>query len=196
MTVCEKYDVKVCLTSVQHRNGTERIGQAAKLLGISNYDIVVDIQGDEPLVDPGTISAVLEATRLTAVEGGDIFLPHLASCPVNNRNVVKVLESNGDVLYLSRADVPYEFSESTMLKKHLSIIGFTGKSLNNFFLLPEGYLEKVEGVELLRALEGEMKIKTKPFEGDSLAVDVSEDLNRVARKMMLCPIARKMCGYD
>lgn len=194
--VCDSYDVNVCLTSSYHVNGTERIAQASKFLGLSKEDVVIDIQGDEPLVEPSTIDKVIHETIKCRDRGGDIFLPHLNKCSPENKNIVKVVESNGRVIYLSRLDIPFSFSDTTSLKKHLSIVGFTYEALIKFSNLRVGKLEKIEGVELLRALENDMKIYTDTFDGDSISVDVKNDLEVVSRKMMLCPIARKICGYE
>jgi len=194
--VCDKYKVNVCLTTSKHLNGTERIAEAARFLGFKDNDIIIDIQGDEPLVQPEVISKVILDTELMLRNGGDIFLPHLEGCETKNPNVVKVVESCGRVLYLTRSDAPYNFSSESVFKKHLSVIGFSGRSLKNFVSLEQSPLERVEGVELLRALEGGLIIHTGPYIGDTLSVDVPSDLEKVSRYMMRCPIAREICGYD
>ena len=85
--------------------------------GLSKEDIIIDIQGDEPLVEPSTIDKVINETIKCRDKGGDIFLPHLNKCGSENKNIVKVVESNGKVIYLSRLDIPFGFSDTTSLKK-------------------------------------------------------------------------------
>lgn len=190
--VCFEHNVKVCITPSSCRNGTERILSAKKRLGIPDTDVIIDIQGDEPLVNPDSIDQVAEYT-VRAVKTADIVLPHMRICPSKNKNVVKVVASGNKVIYLTRADAPYPFNMDVQLNKHLSIIGFTGSSLEAFGKLPVGRLEAVEGVELLRAVEGSMAIETFPINADSFSVDVLEDFERAERALRACPIFTK--GY-
>jgi len=194
--VCEKYKVNVCLTSSSHSNGTERIAEAAKLLDFNDEDIVVDIQGDEPLVKPRVIRSVINDTKTMLSVGGDVFLPHVPGCESGNKNIVKVIESMGRVLYLTRSDSPNSFSVESPLKKHLSVIGFSCKSLKKFASFEIGPLEKVEGVELLRALEFGLSIHTKPYQEDTFSVDVQADAEKAIRYMNNCPITNEIIGFD
>lgn len=184
---CFKYKVKVCITPVSCQNGTERILYAKNLLGISDNDLIIDIQGDEPLVDPTSIAQVVKYTKQVADEV-DIVLPHMKLCPAHNENIVKVVASGERVIYLTRADAPYPFNKDVHLNKHLSIIGFSGRSLQVFGCLGVGHLEMIEGVELLRAIEGGMIINTFPIKADSFSVDVLEDFERAERALRVCPI--------
>lgn len=187
MQACFKYGVKVCVTSGSCQNGTERILAAKKILGISDNDFIIDIQGDEPLIDPKSVDQV--ADYVTKVTDEDIIaLPHMTLCPADNKNVVKIVASGNRVVYLTRADAPYPFNKDVQLKKHLSVIGFSGKSLEMFGRLPVGELEMIEGVELLRAIEGGINIQTFPIDADSFSVDVVEDFERAERALRACPI--------
>ena len=184
---CFEHDVQVCLTPSDCRNGTERIYAAALALNVASDDVVIDIQGDEPLVSPSAIDCVVRET-LDRSPVAQIVLPHLRSCAANNQHIVKVIASGDRVVYLSRADAPFPFVSDQGLKKHLSVIGFTLKSLQEFCELPEGELERIEGVELLRALEGGMRIETFSLEGDSFSVDVLADFQRAERALLRCPL--------
>jgi len=184
---CFNYKIKVCLTPSSCQNGTERILVAKQRLGILDTDLIIDIQGDEPLVDPESIDRVASYAE-QHVNEADIILPHMVPCPTNNRNVVKVVASGNKVIYLTRSDTPFNFNKDISLKKHLSIIGFTGGSLEAFGRLSEGGLETVEGVELLRALEGGLQIQTFPIVAESFSVDVMEDFERAERALRSCPI--------
>jgi 3-deoxy-manno-octulosonate cytidylyltransferase (CMP-KDO synthetase) len=184
---CFDHDVQVCLTPSSCRNGTERIYAAALALGVGSEDVVIDIQGDEPLVSPLAIDSVVRET-LRRTPPARIVLPHLRSCPAGNQHIVKVIASGDRVIYLSRADAPFPFVADKGLKKHLSVIGFTLDSLREFCELPESELEVTEGVELLRALEGGMRIETFALEGDSFSVDVLADFQRAERALLRCPL--------
>lgn len=190
---CLMEDIKVCITPSDCQNGTERIAKASKLLGLEDQCIVIDIQGDEPLVDPKIIDQVVCKTRKYASEG-DIFLPHVVGCPGHMESIVKVVESEGLVLYLSRGDVPIGFHTEVALKKHLSIIGFTMQSLARFCEQPMGKLERIEGIELLRAIESGMKIRTFALDSDSFSVDTPRDLIRAREYMDSDALFR--AGYD
>jgi len=190
---CFKYGVSVCLTPFSCQNGTERIAYAARVLGLGVQDHIIDIQGDEPLVQPRYIDEVISAVE----EQGayfDILLPYLSACEQNNPNTVKVVTSGSRVVFLTRSDSPYPFVQASPLKKHLSIIGFTYSSLQDFCDLPIGELEKVEGIELLRALEAGKKIMGFPVTGDSFSVDTQEDYTRAVRAMSKCPLYQD--GYE
>lgn len=182
---CLNADVKVCMTPSDCANGTERIYLAASRLGIPDHDLILDIQGDEPLVDPLAINQVVDVTKEN-ISDYDIVLPHLIGCPQGNKNYVKVVCSGHQVLYLSRADLPFPFGGDPVLKKHLSVIGFSRYALERFYESPQGALEKIEGVELLRALETGLKIYTFPVDGDTFSVDVQEDLDRARRALLSC----------
>ena len=188
--VCLDFEIDVCLTSSDCRNGTERIFEAAKALGCRDSDLIIDIQGDEPLVDPACIDRVVEITTQKKSEF-DIFLPHLENCAPGNSNVVKVVSSRGRVLYLTRSDSPHGFALEQPLKKHLSVIGFSYESLDLFASSGEGELERLESIELLRALECGMSIFTFPLNADSFSVDVQEDFYRAEKAIEKCPLYRR-----
>ena len=172
--VLKKYNCKSIFTSKKHKNGTERIAEAYKKIK-KRYDLVVDIQGDEPLVNPRQIDQVIKfhLKNLTS----DIVVPSLKIPLSEDENIVKIVKDiNCNVLYFARLKVPYVFrSENKYLNKHLSIISFTPKALFKFANSKQTFLEKIEGVELLRALEIGLKIKSPNLLGDSFAVEVKRD---------------------
>lgn len=178
--VCLKNSIEVVLTKSCHKNGTERIAEAAELLRLSNEDIVIDIQGDEPLLIPSMIDNMADYMLNSEYK---IAVPFIKMNEVNSPNRVKIVESAGRIIYLTRADAPYGYLKSCDIKKHLSIIGFKVCALKNFAILGPTPLEQVEGVELLRALEGGINIGTYEEIGETLAVDTKEDYERVQRLM-------------
>ncbi len=178
----KKYKVKAIMTSKHHKNGTERINEAYKKLNV-RYDLVVDIQGDEPLISPFHIDQVVKYH--TKNIQSDIVLPNLKIKVKNNTNIVKVVKDiKNNVLYLSRGNVPFEFKNRVdWFNKHLSIVSFKPEALEKFSLNKKTPLEKAEDIELLRALEIGLKIKTLNLKGDSFSVDVPEDFEKASEVM-------------
>ena len=175
--VLKKYNCKSIFTSKNHKNGTERIAEAYKKIK-KKYDLVVDIQGDEPLIDPKQIDKVIKFHLKNF--SSDVVVPSLKIPLSEDHNVVKIVKDrNLNVLYFSRLKIPYGFrNKNKYLNKHLSIISFRPKALLQFASTKQTYLEKIEGIELLRALEIGMKIKSPNLLGDSFAVEVKRDYIR------------------
>lgn len=177
LSVANKYKAKAILTSKNHKNGTERITEALKKQK-KNYDLIVDIQGDEPLISPYHIDQVIMYHKKNI--DTDIILPSLKIKPINSTNIVKIVKDlNDNVMYLSRARIPFDYKEnSKFLYKHLSIVSFKKKALITFSSSKKTNLEKIEDVELLRALELGLKIKSINLKGDSFSVDVFDDYRK------------------
>jgi 3-deoxy-manno-octulosonate cytidylyltransferase (CMP-KDO synthetase) len=174
------------MTRADHRTGTERIAEVAAHEG---GEVFVNVQGDEPLIDPGAIdtavAALLEeppaqiATVATAIRhAGDIMDP----------NVVKtVLDFEDTALYFSRAPIPWirDTAQKIHVKywKHLGLYVFQRDALLEFPTLPQGELEKIEQLEQLRWLENGWRIRVAEVAHDAVSVDVAEDVERVERLM-------------
>lgn len=175
--VVRKYGAKAIITSKHHPNGTDRICEAYKKIG-KKYNLVVDVQGDEPLISPLHIDKVIEFHKKNL--DADIILPNLQISSTNNTNIVKIVANRkNEVLYISRTNIPYEFkSKVKYIKKHLSIVSFKPESLIIFGKSKRAETEKIEDIELLRALDIGLKIKTLNLKGDSFSVDVFEDYTR------------------
>ena len=181
-STAKKFGAKVLVTSKNHKNGTERINEAYKKLK-KKYDLIVDIQGDEPLISPYHIDKVVNY-HIKNIKY-DIILPTLQIKPSNNTNIVKViLNKNNEVMYLSRADIPLSVRKNKNKSlKHLSIISFKPGALEKFAMSGRTYLESIEDIELLRALELGLKIKSLKLRGDSFSVDVYDDYKKADLKM-------------
>ena len=181
-SVAEKFGAKVMMTSQNHSNGTERINEVYKKLK-KKYDFVVDIQGDEPLISPYHIDEVINF-HIKNIDA-DIILPTLQIKPTNNTNIIKVLLNNkNEVLYLSRADIPLNYKKDKKKSlKHLSILSFKPSALEQFAKAKKTYLESIEDIELLRALEIGLKIKSIKLTGDSFSVDVYDDYKKSRLRM-------------
>ena len=178
----KKFGAKAIMTSKHHKNGTERIHEAYKKLK-KKFDIVVDIQGDEPLISPFHIDQVVDFHLKNTKS--DIILPNLKINIKNNTNIIKIVkDKKNNVLYLSRGNIPFEFKKRVnWFYKHLSIVSFKPYALEKFSLSPKTPLENVEDIELLRALELGLNIKTLSLKGDSFSVDVPEDFEKASQVM-------------
>ena len=176
--VVKKYGAKAIMTSKHHRNGTDRICEAYKKIG-AEYNLIVDVQGDEPLISPNHIDKVVEFHKKN-LKKTDIVLPNLKVKSTNNTNIVKMVTNKFDeVLYISRANIPYEFkSKLKYSKKHLSVVSFKPDSLIKFGKAKISENEKIEDIELLRALDIGLQIKTINLKGDSFSVDIFEDYTK------------------
>lgn len=177
-----RFNGRVRMTSPLHQTGTDRLAEVASAENAANY---VNIQGDEPLIDPEAIDAAI-----LALEGEDsIVMTTLKKriydpAEVANPNVVKVVTNLlGDAIFFSRCPIPYDrdgASESrTVLFKHIGLYAYRREFLIAYPDLTVGPLELAERLEQLRALENGYRIRVVPTEYESLGVDTPEDLDRV-----------------
>jgi len=182
---------KAIMTSTSHERATERTAEALqKIEELNNckYDIVVMIQGDEPLIDPNMIN---EAILPLKDHGG--FVSNLMSKLNNfdeaqNPNFVKVVTTiEGDALYLSREPIPssQKYSNSVSYYRQLGLIAFSREALLKFVNLQTTPLEIIESVDMNRFLENNIPIKMKITEYEADSVDTKEDLERVIEKMKI-----------
>ncbi|MBW0177669.1 3-deoxy-manno-octulosonate cytidylyltransferase [Sediminibacterium sp.] len=181
---------KAVMTSDQHERATERTAEALLVLEKANpdhkYDIIVMIQGDEPLIDPEMISQVVKPLLDGKRQVSNLMVSLATKEEVTNPNNVKVVtDVNGNALYMSREPIPSKekFKGQINYFRQLGLIAFTREALLRFIALQPSELEKIESVDMNRFLENGVSIcmvETK-FEVD--AVDTPEDLVRVEEKM-------------
>lgn len=177
LEVAKKFNARAIITSKKHKNGTERILEGYTKQK-KQYDLVIDIQGDEPLLNPKHIDEVINFHKKNFKT--DIILPTLNIKNAENTNIVKVITDIKDnVIFLSRTKLPTEFKKkNNSYKKHLSIISFKPEALKKFSKSKKTPLESSEDIELLRAIEIGLKIKTVNLKGDSFSIDVLEDFKK------------------
>jgi len=175
--VCKKYNANFVKTGSSHINGTERIAEASRILRLGSSSIIVDVQGDEPLIDPKNIDQTL---KFFLKNSFDIVVPHLEIKEKTSKNIVKILvDKNNKVNWFSRSNVPYFFNTvSEKYLKHLSIIVFKNSVLQKYSKLKKTKYENIESIELLRALEGGFSIGSPKLKGDSFSVDVINDYQK------------------
>jgi 3-deoxy-manno-octulosonate cytidylyltransferase (CMP-KDO synthetase) len=176
------FKARVAMTRADHPSGTDRVAEVASA---SEAQLVVNIQGDEPLIDPAAIdAAVLGMLDDDAVAMGTLKKRIEREEEIADPNVVKVVtDARGDAIYFSRAPIPYVRDsglERTAYFKHIGLYVYRRDFLLAYPDLPVGPLETAERLEQLRALENGHRIRVVETEYESLGVDTPEDWARVA----------------
>jgi 3-deoxy-manno-octulosonate cytidylyltransferase (CMP-KDO synthetase) len=174
------------MTRATHRSGTERAAEvAAGPLGQGDIRFVVNVQGDEPLLDPAGIDAAVDALDAEGEIGvATLAVPIAITSEIMDPNVVKtVLDFEDRALYFSRAPIPWVRDREGVVHarhlKHLGVYAFRRDALLEFPTLPAGVLERLEQLEQLRWLENGYPIRVVETLNDSVSVDVPADVPRV-----------------
>jgi 3-deoxy-manno-octulosonate cytidylyltransferase (CMP-KDO synthetase) len=174
------------MTRSDHRTGTERIAEVAVH---EDGDVFVNVQGDEPLIDPVAIDTAVGALlEEPQAQISTVATPIRHAGDIMDPNVVKtVLDFDGNALYFSRAPIPWIRDTQQKVHvnywKHLGLYVFQREALLEFPTLPQGALEKIEQLEQLRWLENGWKIRVAEVAHDAVSVDVPEDVARVEKLM-------------
>jgi 3-deoxy-manno-octulosonate cytidylyltransferase (CMP-KDO synthetase) len=177
------FGAPVRMTRTDHLSGTDRVAEVASA---DTAELVVNIQGDEPLIDPAAIDAAI----LPLLHDDDIAMGTLKKRiedprEIGDPNVVKVVTDRaGNAIYFSRSTIPYcgtGFSLSVPHYKHVGLYVYRREFLLGYSDLPVGPLEQAERLEQLRALENGYSIRVVETEYESLGVDTPEDLERVSK---------------
>jgi len=165
-------------TGSQHHSGTDRVAEVARRLP-AGVSVVVNVQGDEPLLHPEALRALAAALDDGAVEMATLVRP-LRDEERDDPNVVKaVLDLRSDALYFSRAAVPFSRDGSPVARwAHQGLYGYRRETLLRLAALPPTPLERAESLEQLRALENGIRIRCVPTTHRSVGVDTPEDLAR------------------
>ena len=167
------------MTSENHKTGTDRVAEVAERI---DGDVFVNIQGDEPLIDPTGIDLVVAAILNSDEENiANAFSLIENKSDLINGNVVKVITSNtGYAIAYSRSPIPYPKESDPIYKRQIGLYAMRRESILGFPSLNRGYLELSEGIEMLRYLENGYKIKmVEVSDNNSIPVDVPDDVVRV-----------------
>lgn len=181
--VCQQYNMQVIMTSESHPTGTDRVGEVARKV---EADLIVNIQGDEPLLEPETIIKAIEPFYNDA----DLQITNLMTkikdpVEVVNFTVPKVITNNEGIgIYLTRATAPYpKGSVNYDYYKQVCVYGFKPEALHFFCEYGEKYgkakVEAVEDIEILRFIENGYKVQYIEVDSDTVAVDTQNDLVKV-----------------
>jgi 3-deoxy-manno-octulosonate cytidylyltransferase (CMP-KDO synthetase) len=175
--LCEVNHWPVQLTSPELPSGTDRVHAVAQL---HPADIYVNIQGDEPLVKPQHLTALLRPFSQPHVEVTTLKVLCTQE-NIDNPNAVKVVTAaDGRALYFSRATIPYDRDSALpQYWKHIGLYGYRKAALERFPTLPPSQLEQTERLEQLRYLENGISLYVEPTDYDTIGVDTEEDLQRV-----------------
>lgn len=179
----EEFGGRAIMTSPDHTSGTDRIAEASKVTG---GDIILNVQGDEPLIEPSVIDAVVgKLLDDDEIVCSTAAFPCVDSAVYNDPNAVKVvLDNNGRALYFSRAPIPfYRDSDFERAFVHVGIYCFRREFLEVYSGLPQSNLELTEKLEQLRIIENGYKIGVAVTGQGAIGVDTVEDLEKVRELM-------------
>jgi len=186
-TCVEGFGGRAIMTAQDHRSGTDRIAEAARRLNLEPRDIVVNIQGDQPLFHPSILTELVRPLNEDpAIPMSTLMHKIHEDKEIQDPNNVKVVvDTNGYALYFSRLPIPFmrDRGSTTGYYKHVGMYAYREEFLLNFTRLPYGRLEGVEKLEQLRALEHGFHIKVIETPFDSMDVDVPEDVAKVERQL-------------
>ncbi len=191
LQACHAHGITALLTRPDHPSGSDRLAEASAQLGLGQNDIVVNVQGDEPLIDPDLVQKVADLLALTpqaSMSTAAHAINDLAE--FLNPNVVKVvLDSQNMASYFSRATIPYPRQNPTVLPhpaplRHIGIYGYRVGFLQSFPALPQAPTERLESLEQLRALwHGHRIVVHVTDKAPGPGVDTPQDLERVRQQL-------------
>lgn len=187
--LCDSLGARFVTTRPDHPSGTDRIAEAAAKIGKATH--VINIQGDEPLLDPELVDTLARALR------HDPDLPMItAASPVEDPkliadpNIVKVtLDCHGNALYFSRSPIPFRRTETSDLPtyRHLGLYGYRTDFLHHFVGLPPSSLERAEGLEQLRALENGATIRVHLTDHAAIGLDSPDQIPLIESLLTASP---------
>ncbi|MGM0417926.1 MAG: 3-deoxy-manno-octulosonate cytidylyltransferase [Thermodesulfobacteriota bacterium] len=178
---CKSINAGCIMTSNNHKSGTDRVYEAAEILKLEDNDIIINVQGDQPLISAASIDQAVEpflkGAPLMSTLAYKINDPEVISNP---NNVKVVFSKTGKALYFSRSVIPYARDEETdYYYKHLGIYVYKKDFLKKFTSLPKSDLEEIEKLEQLRALEYGYNIEVVVTKNDSPEVDLESDIKKI-----------------
>lgn len=177
---CESENIPVVMTSDRCLTGTDRIAEVAKIM---DYDLYVNIQGDEPVIDPMSINEIIDEYK----KYGDTYAAYNLYKYIDDKDevmtdtIIKVIVNEKDeLMYMSRLGIPFNKSNQVPRhKKQICVYGFTKKALENFTSRDKTLNEQFEDIEILRFIDMGYKVKMKETFVSSIAVDIPEDVRKV-----------------
>jgi 3-deoxy-D-manno-octulosonate cytidylyltransferase len=196
--VAKAFGAEVCMTSTEHNSGTERLSEVIEKMAIADNEIIVNVQGDEPLIPPAIIQQVAQNLAENQVNMATLAVKLETKEELFNPNCVKVVtDQKGMALYFSRAAIPFArdhfadcddaFVASQPYLRHIGIYAYRAKFVNQYIRWQPTVLEKLESLEQLRALWYGEKIHVElAKEAPQVGVDTLEDLERVRAILTAC----------
>ena len=181
---------KVCMTDTNHPSGTDRCAEVVALMNL-DADVVVNIQGDEPLINPHQIDLLVSCFNDPQTQIATLIKPITNTEVLFNPNTPKVILDEHDfAIYFSRETIPHlrnidksEWLEHHTFYQHIGIYAYQTQVLQEITKLPQSALEKSESLEQLRWISNQYKIKTAITNEETIAIDSPEDVVRVLREL-------------
>ncbi|WP_331775804.1 3-deoxy-manno-octulosonate cytidylyltransferase [Sulfurospirillum sp. 1612] len=187
VSLAKDYGFQACLTSKAHQSGTDRINEALMQLSLPDDEVIINVQADEPFIEPEVVQKVINRVQHALSHHEDIMMTScykiISDEAANDPNLVKVItDVKGNAIYFSRSKIPYEREKNDHYFGHLGIYGFTKKSLHEFCLLPASPLENIEKLEQLRAIYHDKKVAMIEVQSQSFGIDTKEDLEKALKQ--------------
>ena len=182
---CKRYQIEAIMTSSHHPSGTDRCLEAFTKCQ-EDFDVVVNIQGDEPFISPAHIDAACSCFEDSSCEIATLV--YAANNPeyLQNPNRIKVVtDYRNDALYFSRSPIPFNRNESQKhsFLLHIGLYAYRSETLKKIAVLPPSELEEIEMLEQLRWLQNGYKIKTQKVDSPAISIDTPEDLQHLLQSL-------------
>lgn len=195
LKVVESFGGKAVLTSPDHRSGTDRCNEAYSLIG-NDFDVVINIQGDEPFIQPQQIETLKACFSSKETELATLVKPFTKGDNFEvlfNPNSPKViLNKNSEAIYFSRSVIPYvrdvnhtEWLDKHIFYKHIGMYAYRADVLKKITLLPQSTLELAESLEQLRWIENGYRIKVGLTDIETIGIDTPEDMEKAVKLLNL-----------
>lgn len=181
----ESFGGKALMTAPTHTCGTDRLAECTEILSLESEDIVLNIQGDEPLIRPEMVNDLISTFDDDKVYMGTLKKRIEVEEELDNPNVVKVIDDvNGDAIYFSRYTIPYERDGVRRTHyKHVGTYGYKVWFLKKYSAMPKTELEQSESLEQLRVIENGLKIRVKETKWQTVGVDMPEQIALVEEQL-------------
>lgn len=183
--VAQGFGATVVLTSADLPSGTDRTAAVAEMLEPDS--IILNVQGDEPLITKAALQALISAFDDLDVKMASLMTPISDLEELENPNIVKVVtDVNGDAMYFSRSLIPFDRDHVSqrVYYRHIGVYGFEYSALMQFVKFPQGQYEQIEKLEQLRALENGLKIRMCKTDYQGLGVDTPKDLEKLSQLIL------------
>lgn len=183
LNVCKEHNIQAMLTSTTHKSGTDRINECANILGVNDDEIIINVQADEPFIEPEVVKSLIEKLKDLQKNNAPFIMGScynaINSEAAEDPNLVKVvLDDEDNAIYFSRSKIPYNQGGGAKYFGHIGIYGFSKNSLNEFCNLKDAPIEDIEKLEQLRAVYHQKKITMLKVASTGFGIDTKEDLQR------------------
>jgi len=183
ISTCKEYGIEAMLTSTTHKSGTDRINECANLLNLSDDELIINVQADEPFIEPEVVESLMNKLKKLQKEKEPFVM---GSCynaindlSAEDPNLVKVvLDSDDNAIYFSRSKIPHNAGGGAKYFGHIGIYGFDKKSLHEFCNLKDAPIEDIEKLEQLRAIYHQKRITMVKVSSTGFGIDTVQDLER------------------